>query len=184
MSQNSDPFLQLRDDATVGPQPETRFARHLRNQIEGALAPPIDLPDRKDIPTMSNTTPTETTPSDAGTTPTVAARQIITPYISVHDGAGALDWYVTALGATEAVRYVGDDGRLGHAEFVLHGATVMLSDAYPDIGVVAANSYEGSSCALHVEVPDCDAALPVAFMKRQGLVFAVEPKRQVGFVVA
>lgn len=27
----------------------------------------------------------------------------------------------------------------------------------PEIGVVAANSYEGSSCALHVEVSDCDA---------------------------
>ena len=34
----------------------------------------------------------------------------------------------------------------------------MLSDAYPEIGVVAANSSEGSSCSLHVEVPDCDAA--------------------------
>lgn len=89
-------------------------------------------------------------------------QQIITPYISVDDGAGALDWYVAALGATETVRYVGDDGRLGHAEFVLHGATIMLSDAYPEIGVVAANSYEGSSSTLHVNVADCDAAHALA----------------------
>ncbi len=95
-------------------------------------------------------------------TPTVTAPQIITPYISVHDGPAALDWYVASLGATETVRYVGDDGRLGHAEFVLNGATVMLSDAYPEIGVVAANSYEGSSCALHIEVPNCDAAHELA----------------------
>ena len=54
------------------------------------------------------------------------------------------------------MRYVGDDGRLGHAEFIVPGARVMLSDAYPEIGVVAATSYEGSSCALHVEVDDCD----------------------------
>lgn len=49
----------------------------------------------------------------------------------MHDGAGALDWYVAALGPTE-------------------------------IGVVAANSSEGSSCALHVNVPDCDAAHELA----------------------
>ena len=157
MTTNDDPFLQLRDDTSSGAPPDARFARRLRRQIETALAPPIGLPDRKDIPTMSSTTPTDTTTSNAA-----PARQIITPYISVHDGPGALDWYVTALGATETVRYVGEDGRLGHAEFVLHGATVMLSDAYPEIGVVAANSHEGSSYALHVEVPDCDAAHDLA----------------------
>jgi PhnB protein len=92
----------------------------------------------------------------------VTAPQIITPYISVHDGAAALDWYVASLGATETVRYVGDDGRLGHAEFVLNGANIMLSDASPEIGVVAANSYEGSSCALHIEVPNCDVAHALA----------------------
>ena len=88
------------------------------------------------------------------TNPTV---QIITPYISVHDGAAALDWYTNAFGAVETVRYVGDDGRLGHAEFLFNGARIMMSDAYPEMGVVAANSQEGSSCSLHVEVADCDA---------------------------
>ena len=47
-------------------------------------------------------------------------------------------------------------GRLGHGEFVFDGARIMLSDAYPEIGVVAAATQEGSSCALHVEVTDCD----------------------------
>lgn len=83
--------------------------------------------------------------------------QILTPYITVHDGLEALYWYSKAFGATETVRYVGDDGRLGHAEFVFAGARIMLSDAYPEIGVVAANSYEGSSCTLHVEVTNCDS---------------------------
>ena len=89
--------------------------------------------------------------------PAGQATQIITPYISVHDGPAALDWYVEAFGVVETVRYVGDDGSLGHAEFTFNGARVMLSDAFPEIGVIAANSYEGSSCALHVEVDDCDA---------------------------
>ncbi len=135
-------FDQLRDDdRPVTPDP--RFARQLRARLEAELAPTIDLPDRK-ATTMN------------------AAPQILTPYITVHDGAAALDWYVAGLGATETVRYVGDDGRLGHAEFTVHGANVMLSDAYPEIGVVAATSYEGSSCALHVAVADCDAAHALA----------------------
>lgn len=164
MTTSNDPFVRLRDDATAVQQPAPRFARRLRDQIEAALAAPIDLPDRQEVPTMSTTTTTATTTAATTTSAatTAAARQIITPYISVHDGVGALDWYVTALGATETVRYVGDDGRIGHAEFVLHGATVMLSDAYPEIGVVAASSSEGSSCALHVEVPDCDEAHELA----------------------
>ena len=95
----------------------------------------------------------------SSTTPT---RQVLNPYISVHDGAAALDWYVASLGATETVRYIGDDGRLGHAEFILHGAKIMLSDAYPEIGVVAANISPGSSCTLHLEVPNCDTAHALA----------------------
>lgn len=100
--------------------------------------------------------------TDADSSSTTSARQVLTPYISVHDGAAALDWYVASLGATETVRYVGDDGRLGHAEFILNGAKIMLSDAYPEVGVVAANSSPGSSCTLHLEVPNCDTAHSLA----------------------
>jgi len=150
------PFDQLRDDDRPI-TPDSRFARQLRARIEAELAPNIDLPDR--LPHQTETSTMSDTSNDASndaSTGVARTRQILTPYISVHDGPGALDWYVSALGATETVRYVGDDGRLGHAEFVLNGATIMMSDAYPEMGVVAANSYEGSSCALHVEVPDCD----------------------------
>jgi uncharacterized glyoxalase superfamily protein PhnB/extradiol dioxygenase family protein len=83
--------------------------------------------------------------------------QTLVPYITVHDATAALAWYADVLGAIETVRYTGDDGRVGHAEITIGGARIMLSDAYPEIGVVAANSYEGSSCALHLSVADCDA---------------------------
>lgn len=151
MTAPNNPFAQLRDAGHAGVAPDAGFVTQLRSKLETALSDPaptdpppiIPLPERKQ-PTMTNDT-------------TLAATQILTPYISVHDGAAALDWYTNAFGATETVRYVGDDGRLGHAEFIFNGARVMLSDAYPEMGVVAANSYEGSSCALHVEVGDCDA---------------------------
>ncbi len=148
MTTTNDPFEQLRDDGAATVSPDSRFVESLRLKLENALADPtpeIPLPDRKRF-TMTN----ETT-ADAP-----AVTQVLTPYIAVHDGAAALDWYTQAFEAVETVRYLGDDGRLGHAEFTFNGARIMLSDAYPEIGVVAANSYDGSSCALHVEVSDCD----------------------------
>lgn len=149
MTDTTDPFDRLRDDGRVGVAPDPGFVVRLRHELEAAVsrpAPTIPLPDRKQH-TMSTETASAHTPIGV---------QIVTPYIAVHDGAAALDWYTEAFGAIETVRYVGDDGRLGHAEFTFNGARIMLSDAYPEIGVVAANSYEGSSCALHVEVTDCD----------------------------
>lgn len=142
----SDPFDQLRDLGEHTGAPEPRFVDRLRRQVTEAIiqtrADPsvIDLPDRKQF-AMNESTPSP-------------AVQTLTPYITVHDGAAALAWYTEAFGVVETVRYVGDDGRLGHAEFTFAGANVMLSDAYPEMGVVAANSYEGSSCALHIEVAD------------------------------
>ncbi len=146
------PFEQLRiDDAAAPPaSPDPRFASRLRAQLEAALSPVIQLPEREDRTTMTDTLSTTTAATTANT-------QVLVPYIAVHDAAAALDWYAEALGGIETVRYVGDDGRIGHAEITIHGANIMLSDAYPEIGVVAANSYEGSSCALHLEVADIDA---------------------------
>ena len=34
------------------------------------------------------------------------------------------------------VRYVGDDGRIGHAEISVGGARLMLADEYPEYGIV------------------------------------------------
>ncbi len=144
------PFHALRVDDTALVAPDPGFAQRLRRELEAA-ATPSAIQTNPTIPTIDLPTPKDTT---MDMTPAV---QIVTPYISVHDGAAALDWYTKALGAIETVRYVGDDGRLGHAEFLINGGRIMLSDAYPEMGVVAANSYEGSSCALHVEVADCDA---------------------------
>ena len=63
------------------------------------------------------------------------------------------------LGAVEQVRYTGDDGRVGHAELSIEGATFMLSDEYPEVGrgVVSPTTLGGTPFAVHVEVADVDA---------------------------
>ena len=86
-----------------------------------------------------------------------ATTNALTPYISVHDAAAALDWYRDVLGAIETFRLVDPaDGRVGHAEVVIGGATLMVSDAYPEVGVVSPRDQEGSSTSLHLEVVDVD----------------------------
>jgi predicted enzyme related to lactoylglutathione lyase len=95
--------------------------------------------------------------ADAGTTG-LADTTAITPYLAVADARRALVWYAEAFGA----RVLGEpvempDGRVGHAELQFGGARLMLSDAYPEIGVVAPQPGTGAAVTLHIDVPDVDA---------------------------
>lgn len=99
----------------------------------------------------------DTTDTAATTGATDTTRSTITPYITVRDSSIAIDWYRLVFGATEVVRYIGDDGRIGHAELEIGGATVYLSDEYVDIGVLAPPTMGGTSVGLNLEVDDVDA---------------------------
>lgn len=80
----------------------------------------------------------------------------VTPYLAVHDAAAALDWYADALGAVEQLRVVGDDGRVGHAEFRIGGAAFYLSDEHPEFGVVSPRTLGGTPVSLHLTVGAVD----------------------------
>jgi PhnB protein len=139
---STDPFEQLQQLADPLAPPEARFVARLRQRIADALTelPTVDLPERS---TTVSTTP--------------IATSTITPYICVSPAIEALAWYRDALGAVETIRYTGDDGRIGHAEVLIAGANVMLSDEYPELEVVSPTTLGGTPMTLHVEVPDVDA---------------------------
>lgn len=148
----TDPFEELAAPVERQ-QPRPSFVRELRSRLLAELdlpasdptePPTVDLPERKS--TMSTTAPA----------PAVASTPVL-PYLTVHDGAAAIDWYVDALGAVEQFRVVGDDGKLGHAELLFGDARVMLSDEYPEIGVTSPRTIGGTSVALHLTVEDADA---------------------------
>ena len=80
----------------------------------------------------------------------------VIPMLAYENGPAALDWYVDAFGAVEQLRVVGDDGRLGHAELAIGSARVMLSDEYPDRGVVSPRTLGGTAVAIHLQVADVD----------------------------
>lgn len=86
----------------------------------------------------------------------------LTPYLAVADAAAAIDWYHDVLGAIETMRFVGDDGRVGHAEVSIGGARLMVSDEYAEIDVLGPTSRGGTTVALHLEVVDIDHTFAAA----------------------
>ena len=81
----------------------------------------------------------------------------ITPYLCCRDAAAAIEFYKNAFGATEDYRLAEPGGRIGHAEIRINGAPLMLSDEYPDMGVLSPQSLGGSAVAIHLYVADADA---------------------------
>jgi len=99
------------------------------------------------------------------------------PYLRVNDAARAIQFYADAFGATQIVRLAEPSGRVAHAELRfggLDGATVMLSDEYPENGLLGPAARGGTSVALIMYVPDVDDVC--ARVERAGGVVRSKPK--------
>ncbi len=149
----TDSFDALRLPTTpVAPDP--RFAAALRARLVEALRP--EPPDPDDDPRAIPDISLRGGDDDMSTTETTATTNALTPYLAVPDAAAALDWYRLVLGAIETTRFVGDDGRVGHAEVVIGGARMMLADEFPEAGVHGPGHFGGTAVMLHLEVVDID----------------------------
>lgn len=86
----------------------------------------------------------------------------LAPYITVNDGATAVDFYRAAFGATERCRLTDpESGKIGHSELIINGELLMLSDEYPSHGM-APSTLGGHTGRLCLMVDDVDAALASA----------------------
>jgi uncharacterized glyoxalase superfamily protein PhnB len=81
----------------------------------------------------------------------------VTPALVVRDGAKAIDFYKSAFGAEEISRMPSPDGKVMHAEIRIGDSIVMLSDEFPDWGVVGPETLGGTTGSLNIYVEDCDA---------------------------
>lgn len=81
----------------------------------------------------------------------------VTPYLIVHDAAGAIDFYQRAFGAVEVLRLPGPAGKVGHAEIRIGNSHVMLADEHLERGARSARTIGGSPVSLLVYVEDVDA---------------------------
>jgi len=79
------------------------------------------------------------------------------PYLRVRHAAAAIDFYARVFGATERMRLVEPSGRIGHAELQIGPAVLMLSEEYPEYGLLAPGEGQTLGASIHLHVDDCDA---------------------------
>ena len=92
----------------------------------------------------------------------------ITPYITVKDAAGLLDFIKQAFAATEHHVMRGPDGDLRHGDLIVGDSHVMLGEA--------GGQWAATPAQLYLYVPDCDAVYRQALAA--GATPVQEPKTQ------
>ncbi|MFI5315962.1 MAG: VOC family protein [Myxococcota bacterium] len=96
-------------------------------------------------------------PSKRAAPAAVSAAASATPYLCCKGASAALDFYRKAFGAQERMRVAGKDGSIGHADIAIEGASIMLSDEWPEGGVFSPQTLGGSAVTIHLYVRDVDA---------------------------
>ena len=81
------------------------------------------------------------------------------PYLRVKNAPSAIEFYKNAFGVTEKFRLTEPSGRVGHAELDFGGATLMLSEEYPEYGFLGPQSIGGTSISIHLHVDNCDTLI-------------------------
>jgi PhnB protein len=81
------------------------------------------------------------------------------PYLRVKNAGKAIDFYKQAFGVTEKFRLVEPSGRIGHCELEFGSAILMVSEEYPELGIVGPESVGGTTVSIHLHVDDPDAAI-------------------------
>src|SRR3979490_1649629 len=89
--------------------------------------------------------------------PVPAGYHTVTPYLTVDDGARAIEFYVRAFGPREKDRTAEPRGKTLHAQQRIGGSVVMLSDEFPGMSSARApKSLGGATGGLFLYLPDVD----------------------------
>jgi PhnB protein len=80
----------------------------------------------------------------------------VTPYLTVDDAAGAIEYYKEAFGASERLRMETPDGKIGHAEIEIGDSLVMLADPTPQSTIRPPSELGGTSAGIFLYVDDVD----------------------------
>jgi len=99
---------------------------------------------------------------DKNVNPTPRGYHTATPYLTVNDCAGAIEFYKKAFGAQETMRMGGPGGKIGHAEIRIGDSVIMLSDEMPGAGGRSPKSLGGTTAGVFLYVADVDAAFQQA----------------------
>ena len=78
--------------------------------------------------------------------------------LSLHSRrCAAIEFYKSALGATELFRLGAPGGRIGHAELLIGNSRIMLADEMPDMNVRGPESLGGTTVSFLIYVEDVDS---------------------------
>jgi PhnB protein len=81
------------------------------------------------------------------------------PALAVHDGAKAIKFYQQAFEATELYRLIDpESGKIGHAELLINGSLIELSDEYPSFNKTP-QTLGGTAVKFTLMVDDVDASV-------------------------
>lgn len=94
-----------------------------------------------------------------GVNPIPEGRAGMLPYLAVKNCAAAIEFYKEAFGAEELSRLEMPGGGIGHAELQIGSAVIMMSDEFPDMGVLGPESLGGTPVTLSMYVEDVDAVV-------------------------
>src|SRR6187399_476160 len=85
-----------------------------------------------------------------------------TPYLTINDARGAIEFYKKAFGAVEVMRLSMPDGKIAHAEIRIGDSIIMLADAFEQWGNKGPDGYGGSPVGICLYVPDADKTVAQA----------------------
>lgn len=86
----------------------------------------------------------------------------LSAYITVKDAAKAIEFYKAAFGATELFRLtMGDKNFVGHAELLINGTLVMLSEEFPGMNK-SPQALGGTPVTFCLIMDNADAAFATA----------------------
>ena len=100
----------------------------------------------------------------------------VTPYLTVDDGQGAIDFYKRALGATERGVMKGPDGKIAHAALQIGDGVIMLSDRFPQSACQTPKELGGTTVAIFLYVEDVDSTVQDA--ADAGATVTMQPEDQ------
>jgi PhnB protein len=80
----------------------------------------------------------------------------VSPFLFVEGADAAIDLYREVFDATERIRVLEPDGRIGHAQLQIGDSVVMLADAFPEHGAPGPRTVGGTPVAVSVRVDDVD----------------------------
>ncbi|HTW22830.1 MAG TPA: VOC family protein [Candidatus Baltobacteraceae bacterium] len=86
----------------------------------------------------------------------------VTPYLSVHNAAQALEFYKRAFGAHEVMRTNGPQGSVAHAEIKIGDSIVMLAEESASSGLRSPQSLGATTASIFLYVNDVDSTFKQA----------------------